>query len=167
MKIEGIFILAIAIMAPGIFLSHPPIASTPSILWALHAVSIESAITSLETREYFMPSVPIEIPSLTVIVPNIWGIPPDLFIDSSAFRANLFKPILHGVMVLYPFATPIIGLLKSSSLNPTALNIDLLGDLCTPWVIADDLSLFILFENLFYSIAPTLQVASSHQQLQN
>ena len=63
--------------------------------------------------------------------------------------------------------SPIIGLLKSSSLNPTALNIDLLGDLCTPWVIADDLSLFILFENLFYSIAPTLQVVSLHQQSQN
>jgi len=74
---------------------------------------------------------------------------------------------LHGVMVLYPFAIPIIGLLKSSSLTQTALNIDLLGDLCTPWVIADDLSLFILIENLIYSNAPTLQVASSHQQLQN
>ena len=48
---------------------------------------------------------------------------------SSALFDNLFKPILHGVIVLYPFATPIIGLIKSSSLNPTALNIDLLGDL--------------------------------------
>ena len=88
---------------------------------------------------------------------------PSIFIYGGTIKPGK----LHGVMVLYPFATPIIGLLKSSSLNPTALNIDLLGDLCTPWVIADDLSLFILFENLFYSIAPTLQVASSHQQLQN
>ena len=37
---------------------------------ALQAVSIESAITSRDTREYFIPSVPIEMPSLTVIVPN-------------------------------------------------------------------------------------------------
>ena len=51
MKIEGIFILAIASMAPGIFLSQPPIAQTPSILCALQAVSIESAITSRETKE--------------------------------------------------------------------------------------------------------------------
>ena len=54
------------------------------------------------------------------------------------------KPII-GVANGYSTITPCnIGLIKSSSLNPTALNIDLLGDLCTPWVIADDLSLFIL-----------------------
>jgi len=67
---------AIANMAPGIFLSQPPIASKPSILWALQAVSIESAITSRLTREYFIPSVPIDMPSLTVMVPNIWGMAP-------------------------------------------------------------------------------------------
>ena len=37
---------------------------------------MESAITSRETSEYFMPSVPIEMPSLTVIVPNICGMAP-------------------------------------------------------------------------------------------
>src|SRR5438477_8351856 len=58
---------AIAIMAPGMFLSHPPTTSTPSMHCALHAVSIESAMTSRETSEYFIPSVPIEMPSLTVI----------------------------------------------------------------------------------------------------
>ena len=70
------FIRAIAIIAPGMFLSQPPIATTPSIDCAPHAVSIESAMTSRETSEYFMPSVPIEMPSLTVIVPNICGIAP-------------------------------------------------------------------------------------------
>ena len=67
------FIRAIAIIAPGMFLSQPPTASTPSMLCAPHAVSIESAMTSRDTREYFMPSVPIEIPSLTVMVPNTCG----------------------------------------------------------------------------------------------
>src|SRR2546422_2171146 len=43
-------------MAPGMFLSHPPTTSRPSMLCALHAVSIESAMTSRETREYFIPS---------------------------------------------------------------------------------------------------------------
>ena len=62
---------AIAIIAPGMFLSHPPTTRTPSMLCALHAVSIESAITSRDTREYFIPSVPIEMPSLTVMVPKI------------------------------------------------------------------------------------------------
>ena len=70
------FIRAIAIIAPGMFLSQPPTASTPSMLCAPHAVSIESAITSRETSEYFMPSVPIEMPSLTVMVPKTWGIAP-------------------------------------------------------------------------------------------
>ena len=34
---------------------------------------MESAITSRETSEYFMPSVPMEMPSLTVMVPKICG----------------------------------------------------------------------------------------------
>ena len=51
---------------------------------ALHAVSIESAITSRETREYFIPSVPIEIPSLTVIVPKTWGMAPESRMADSA-----------------------------------------------------------------------------------
>ena len=70
------FIRAIAIMAPGMFLSQPPTATTPSMLSAPQAVSIESAITSRETSEYFMPSVPIEMPSLTVMVPKICGMAP-------------------------------------------------------------------------------------------
>ena len=85
---EGIFIRAIAIMAPGMFLSHPPTTRTPSMLWALQAVSIESAITSRETREYFIPSVPIEMPSLTVMVPNIWGIVPAARSASTARSAS-------------------------------------------------------------------------------
>ena len=43
------------------FLSQPPIATTPSRLSPPTTVSIESAITSRDTSEYFMPSVPIEI----------------------------------------------------------------------------------------------------------
>src|SRR4026208_1184295 len=71
------FMRAIAIMPPGMFLSQPPITNTPSRHLALHTVSIESAITSRDTSEYFMPSVPIEMPSETVIVPNVCGITPD------------------------------------------------------------------------------------------
>ena len=60
---------ASAISAPGMFLSQPPIASTPSCIWPRETVSIESAITSRDTSEHFMPSVPIEMPSEIVIVP--------------------------------------------------------------------------------------------------
>src|SRR5437773_10574090 len=109
------FIRAIAIIAPGMFLSHPPTASTPSMHCALHTVSTESAITSRDTSEYFIPSVPIEIPSLTVIVPNSWGITPSVRSVASARRASTSSPRLHGVRVLYAFATPTIGLVKSPS----------------------------------------------------
>lgn len=72
----GTFMRASAIMHPGMFLSQPPTATTPSICWPLTATSIKSAITSRETSEYFMPSVPMPIPSVTVGKPKTWGIAP-------------------------------------------------------------------------------------------
>jgi hypothetical protein len=50
-KIAGMLSRAIAIIAPGMFLSQPPMVSTPSMRCAPHAVSIESAITSRDTSE--------------------------------------------------------------------------------------------------------------------
>jgi hypothetical protein len=135
------FMRAIAIMAPGMFLSQPPIATRPSMLWAQHAVSIESAMTSRETSEYFIPSVPIEMPSLTVIVPKSCGIPPELLTDSSALRASESRPALHGVMVLCALAIPMMGLPKSPSRKPTARSMARFGARCTPSVIALLLSL--------------------------
>ena len=99
-KIAGMSMRAMASMAPGMFLSQPPMASSPSMLWPLQAVSIESAITSRLTREYFIPSVPMEMPSLTVIVPNSWGMAPAWCAASSARRARSFSPRLQGVIVL-------------------------------------------------------------------
>ena len=57
---------AIAIMPPGMFLSQPPTTSTPSMHCPLTLVSIASAITSRDTSEYFIPSVPMPMPSVTV-----------------------------------------------------------------------------------------------------
>jgi len=42
-------------------------------------VSIESAITSRDTSEYFIPSVPIEMPSEMVMVLKTIALPPALF----------------------------------------------------------------------------------------
>ena len=58
------------------FLSQPPMATRPSKPSAPITVSIESAITSRDTSEYFMPSVPIEMPSDTVMVLKITGLAP-------------------------------------------------------------------------------------------
>ena len=109
----GMFMRAMAISAPGMFLSHPPTASTPSTHCALHTVSIESAITSRETREYFIPSVPMEMPSLTVIVPKVWGMPPAARTAASARSARSLSLALQGVIVLCAFAMPMIGFVKS------------------------------------------------------
>ena len=58
------------------FLSQPPIATRPSKPSPPTTVSIESAITSRDTSEYFIPSVPIEIASDTVMVLKITALPP-------------------------------------------------------------------------------------------
>ena len=47
-----------------------------------------------------MPSVPIEMPSLTVIVPKTWGIVPAFFNEVTARSVRMFRPMLHGVRVL-------------------------------------------------------------------
>ena len=89
-----------AIMPPGIFLSQPPMTITPSMRAALQTVSMESAMTSRETREYFIPSVPIEIPSLTVIVPKICGMAWASCRALTARCARSLRPALQGVTVL-------------------------------------------------------------------
>ena len=147
----GMFILAIAIIAPGMFLSHPPTASTPSTHWALHTASIESAMISRDTSEYFIPSVPIEIPSLTVMVPNVCGIPPACRIAASARRARSLSLALQGVMVLWAFAMATIGFAKSWSPKPTARSIARLGVRSTPSVMVRLLRLSGMLGVLFRS----------------
>ena len=62
-----------------------------------------------------MPSVPIAMPSLIVGVPKIWALPPASSMPATAASASFCRPELHGVMVEWPLATPIIGFLKSPS----------------------------------------------------
>jgi hypothetical protein len=125
---------AMPIIAPGMFLSQPPIARRPSKLWARQTVSMESAITSRETSEHFMPSVPIEMPSLTVMVPKTWGIPPAVRMAPSAASARSPRPALQGVMLLWACATPTIGFSKSPSENPTARSMARFGARSSPSV---------------------------------
>ena len=62
----------------GIFLSPTGFNRNHAIKSWQPTVSIESAMTSRETNEYFMPSVPIEMPSEIVIVLNTTPLPPSL-----------------------------------------------------------------------------------------
>src|ERR1700761_3713032 len=84
---------------------------------------MESAITSRDTSEYFMPSLPFEMPSETVIVLKTIALPPFAFTPFSVSSASLSMCMLHGVTLLQVEATPMIGFLKSASVNPTGYNI--------------------------------------------
>ena len=97
------------------FLSHPPMTTTPSIHWPCTQVSTQSEITSRETSEYFIPSVPMAMPSEMVGVPNTWALPPASSMPAIAASASFCRPELHGVMVLCPLATPTMGFTKSPS----------------------------------------------------
>ena len=135
-KIAGTFSRAIAIIAPGMFLSHAATTSSPSMPSAIVTVSMESAITSRLTSDAFIPSVPIEIPSLTVIVPNMNGTAFAAHTPSFTLSARRVRWTLQGVTseARFPIATN--GLLISSSVSPTALSMALAGALCGPSLTA-------------------------------
>src|SRR2546428_258364 len=117
------------------FLSQPPKQITPSISWPFTAVSIASAITSRETSEYFIPSVPMPIPLVTVGKPNACGIAPAAFTAARTRSTRGWMPALQGFIVEWPFATPTIALSKSPSPKPTARSIARLGERASPWVM--------------------------------
>ena len=114
------------------FLSQPPMATRPSKPSQPTTVSMESAMTSRETSEYFMPSVPIEMPSEMVMVLKMTALPPAAFTPVSASRASSSMCMLQGVTMLQVDAMPICGFLKSSRVKPTACSIARLGARSTP-----------------------------------
>ena len=118
------------------FLSQPPTATTPSMHWPLTATSIESAMTSRDTSEYFMPSVPMPMPSVTVGKPNTCGMAPASLRAAITRSTRGWMPALQGFIVEWPFATPTMGFSKSPSLKPTARNIARLGERATPAVMS-------------------------------
>ena len=71
----GRFRRAAAMTVPGMFLSQPGRETLASYHWARMTVSMESAMMSREGSEAFMPSVPMEMPSLT---PMVWKIRPTM-----------------------------------------------------------------------------------------
>ena len=55
--------------------------SCPDSKHPIHALPLQAVLDRIGDhltahQEYFIPSVPMEMPSLTVIVPNIWGMLP-------------------------------------------------------------------------------------------
>ena len=75
-KTVGTLTLAAAIKSPGTFLSQLGTITSASNWWAMAIHSVESAMRSLVTREYFIPTCPIAMPSHTAIAGNTTGVPP-------------------------------------------------------------------------------------------
>ena len=116
----GMFKRAAAIKSPGTFLSQLGIITSPSKPCASVIASVESAIKSRVTSEYFIPWCPIAIPSQTVIAGNIMGVPPAIATPSFTAWAILSKLICPGTISLYEETIPINGLACSSSVSPSA-----------------------------------------------
>ena len=82
--------------------------------------STESAMTSRLTSEDFMPSWPIAIPSVTVMVANSRGVPPASETPRLAACAWRDSEMLQGAASFQQVATPTSGWCTSSSVSPIA-----------------------------------------------
>ena len=99
-KMVGMFTLAAAISRPGTFLSQLGMHTRPSKPWARAMHSVLSAIRSLVTREYFMPTCPMAIPSHTAMAGNITGVPPAMATPIFTASAILSRFIWPGTISL-------------------------------------------------------------------
>ena len=114
-KIVGMLSRAAAISRPGTFLSQLGIMTRPSNWWAMTMASVESAIRSRVTREYFMPTCPMAMPSHTAMAGNMTGVPPAARIPALTASAILSRFMWPGTISLYELTTPISGRDSSSS----------------------------------------------------
>jgi hypothetical protein len=81
---------------------------------------MESAMTSRDTSEVFMPDVPIVIPSEIAIVLNSIGVAPAARMPSFTRAASARRWKLHGIVSIHVDATPMMGLAIASSSKPIA-----------------------------------------------
>ena len=114
----GRFSRASAITVPGIVLSQALRATIPSNRWPSATSSIESAMTSRDTRLVFIPLVPIVMPSEIAIVLSSIGVPPASRIPCLTFAASARRWKLQGIVSIHVEATPMIGLLSASASKP-------------------------------------------------
>ena len=148
----GIFTLAAAIKSPGTFLSQLGIHTRPSNPCAIAMHSVLSAIRSLVTREYFIPTCPMAIPSHTAMAGNTTGIPPAMATPIFTASVILSRFICPGTISLKELTIPIMGRLLSSSVNPRALNRLLWGAWAVPVLTESLLIIISLFLFLIFSI---------------
>src|SRR4029077_2805486 len=91
--------------------------------WAQVTVSTESAIRSRDCSEYDIPSVPIEMPSLTPIVLNRIPTRPDSCTPSLTRAASLLRCMLQVLPSYQTLAIPTWALFMSASVSPVPYSI--------------------------------------------
>src|SRR5918997_127562 len=129
------------ITVPGIVLSQALSAMIPSKRCPRATSSIESAMTSRDTRLVFMPLVPIVIPSEIAIVLSSIGVPPARRMPSLTFAASARRWKLQGIVSIQVEATPMIGLLIASASKPMPYRYDRAAARSGPSVRARELCL--------------------------
>ena len=93
-------LMAAAIRSPGTFLSQFGTITRASKACASAIHSVESAIRSLVTSEYFMPICPMAIPSQTAIAGNTRGVPPAMATPIFTASTILSRFICPGTISL-------------------------------------------------------------------
>ena len=118
---------------PGTILSQFGTMTSASNGCASAMTSMLSAISSLEQREYFIPSWPIAIPSHTPMTGNSTGCPPASL--TPAFTASTMRPrcMCPGTISLCALTIPTIGMFISLSVQPSAFIRDLMGAFSIPF----------------------------------
>ena len=99
-KTVGRFSRAAAIRSPGTFLSQFGTITSPSKPCAIAIASVESAIRSRVTSEYFMPVCPMAMPSHTAIAGNTTGVPPAMATPIFTASTILSRFICPGTISL-------------------------------------------------------------------
>ena len=123
----------IAIMPPGMFLSQAPSTRRRPSSGFAWRFSMASAITSRDTSEYFIPSVPMLMPSVTVITPYICGMPPAaLMASTGTISQRLDAGVARVQRAVTVGGDTDDGLSKSPSPKPTAREHGTVGERATP-----------------------------------
>ena len=92
-------------------------------------------MTSRLMSDAFIPSVPMDTPSETATVLNSMGTPPAARTPSFTLAESRRRWKLHGITSIQVLAMPTSGLLRSSSVSPTALSMARDGARSGPWVM--------------------------------
>src|SRR3954453_13882629 len=121
--IDGRLSRPMAMTVPGMFLSPPGRATSASYHWAPMIVSIESAMRSRDWSEKLMPSVPIEMPSLTPTVLKRIPTSPTSSQPRLTWVLRSARCMLHGLPSYQTLPMPICGLARSSQESPVAMSI--------------------------------------------